>query len=85
MLFSRDDRILFRIHILSPACYDGLKNNSLLTIPHENRLIQLTRSLSAPDDACSNKHFLQIRCDTLQEIEKHVVLQLDEIYIKRKM
>lgn len=76
----------FMIHMLSPACYDALRSNSLLTLPHENRLIQLTRSLGAPvDDAYNNKHFLQIKCDTLQEREKYVVLQLDEIYVKRKI
>lgn len=77
----------FMIHMLSPACYDGLRVNLLLTQPHEKRLEQLSRSSSvAVEDIRSNKHFLQqlIR-DNLKERGKYIVLQIDEIYVKRKI
>ena len=35
----------FMIHMLSPASYDGLRANSLLTLPHPNRLIQITQKI----------------------------------------
>lgn len=76
----------FMIHMFSPACYDGLRANSLLTLPHEQRLLQLSRAFGvAVDNSSNNEHFLRMQCDKLVDREKFVVLQLDEVYVKRKV
>jgi len=69
----------FMIRMLSPACYDGLRSNFY-------RLIQLTQSFGASvEDIRNNKHFLKVKSQTLQEREKFVVMQIDEIYVKQKI
>jgi len=76
----------FLLHMASPSCYKTLRTNHFLTLPHESRLCQLTRSFGVSvDDAQKNKHFLKLKCNTSEEREKYVVLQIDEIYVKEKI
>ena len=77
---------VFMIHMASPSCYDTLRSNSLLILPHEKRLIQVSQSRSASvDDIRRNKHFLKIKSDDLVERGKYVVMEIDEIYVKKQI
>lgn len=69
----------FMIHMLSPACYDGLRANFLLTLPHPNRLIQLTQKFGVSVDSRNNEHFLKLKNSTLEDREKFVLLQVCKI------
>lgn len=40
----------FMMHKLSPACYKRLRENSFLTLPHEQRLVQLSGSFGVAVD-----------------------------------
>lgn len=76
----------FMIYIMSPAAYDALRMNCLLVLPHVNYLSELTRaSCISVENKSHNEHFLKTKCSSLQDREKHVALQLDEIYVKKKI
>lgn len=76
----------FLIYLQSPAAYQALKANCLLTLPHVNYLTQLTRKCEVSvDNQNHNEHFLKMKCRSLPEREKFITLQLDEIYVKKKI
>ena len=76
----------FMIHMLSPACYNALRSNFLLILPHKSQLIQLTQSLSVSvEDVKENKYFLKQRAGTLNDREKYIVMQIEKIYVKSKL
>jgi hypothetical protein len=69
------------ISLQSKKCYEALRANSILQLPHPKYLQQLTSSLKvSPDKSLQNNHFLKVISSKLSE--KWVVLEADKIYVK---
>lgn len=73
----------FIIYTQSAACYAALRSSGLLILPHVKHIQQLSSSLKiSPTSETENAHFLKILVDKLDERERFVILQIDEIYVK---
>lgn len=68
----------------SPAAYNQLLNDSVLSLPSISTLRKVTRKVDQ-NTGLSNLSYLQLRCDKLNEFEKHVVLIMDEIYVAKRI
>lgn len=73
----------FLILMQSKKCYEALRANRILTLPHPKYLQNLTASLHvSPDKPLHNNHFLKVIAEKLtKETDRWVVLELDEIYV----
>lgn len=76
----------FMVHFQSSATYSAIRNTEFLTLPHGKYLQQLSAAFNiSPSANSTNKHFLQIISERLTERERHIILQLDEIYVNRHL
>jgi hypothetical protein len=78
--YSKMLMISLLISLQSKKCYEALRANSILQLPHPKYLQQLTSSLKvSPDKSLQNNHFLKVISSKLSE--KWVVLEADKIYV----
>jgi hypothetical protein len=77
----------FLIFMQSKKCYETLRSNNFLILPHPKYIQQLTGSLNiSPENVSENKHFLKsIGAKLNKDSDRWVVLQLDEIYVKESV
>ncbi len=72
----------FSIYFASSAAYDVLRSNNLLSLPCPLMLKQIKSSINvSPTEKSRNISYLTAISKNLTELEKIVILQLDEIYI----
>lgn len=76
----------FLIYTQSSNCYSALRKNAILTLRHPRTLQRLSSSMHiAIDKPNENEYFLRSLASKLNEKEKYVILQIDEIYIKQNI
>lgn len=76
----------FLIYTQSSNCYSALRKNAILTLTHPRTLQRLSSSMHiAIDKPNENEYFLRSLASKLNEKEKYVILQIDEIYIKQNI
>ncbi|VEN47666.1 unnamed protein product [Callosobruchus maculatus] len=93
ILFSNHNRFSvylilksFLLYVHSKKVYSIVRENKLLTLPHPKYLTKLCGSLKiAPDSTSENKHYIKTISEGLSDLEKYIVLQIDEIYIKETL
>ena len=81
--YSKDTLILaFMLNCQSPAAYNSLRNNGTLILPHPKYLQKLASNLNvSPTSEKENIHFLHVMTSKLADIDKFVILSLDEVYV----
>lgn len=76
----------FLIYVQSTKCYNAIRLNNLLTLPHPRFLQKLTASFKlSPSNEDETSHFLKAMCKDLPENDKIVSIQIDEIHIKESI
>jgi hypothetical protein len=73
----------FIIYIQSSAVYDSIRENKFLSPRHLKRLKSGFNISPTPDK--ENATFLKSMASKMTDLEKYVVLQLDEIYVNSSM
>lgn len=72
----------FLIFNHSPSAYDVILANKLLHLPSVRHLKRLKSSFKiSPDTEKENIRYLKTLCGKLNDLEKIVILQIDEIYV----
>lgn len=72
----------FLIFNQSPAAYDVITSNKLLYLPSSRHLKRLKSSFKiSAETEIENVRYLKSLCENLSDLEKQVVLQVDEIYV----
>lgn len=70
----------------SAKCYNAIRLNNILTLPHPRYLQKLSSSLgSSPNSDNQTKHFLQSIFKNASLTDKFVNLQIDEIHVNEEM
>lgn len=70
----------FLIYTQSSNCYSTLRKNAILTLPQPRTLQRLSSSMHIDIKLNENEYFLRSLASKLNEKEKYVVLQVDDLY-----
>lgn len=76
--------VSYLISAASTAAYDVLLNENVLSLPSKKTLSKVTRRLSNTD-GINNSSYLKLRASQLNEIERNVILIIDEIYVAKRV
>lgn len=77
----------FRIFSAAPQTYLMMRN-TVLTLPHPSYLKRLSSSFqinSGFQDGAIHQTYLQKKCQNLSEMERYVILMVDEIHVAHQM
>ena len=72
-----------RLHGESHAAYQLLLDQSILTLPSTNTLRKITRKVNS-QTGLSNTEYLRLRQSKLDQIQRHCILIIDEIYVSKR-
>ena len=68
-----------KVHGISPACYRLIHGSNCLFLPQERNLLRIKNSIGL--ESCYIK-ILKETATTFNNLERHVILQMDEIHIR---
>lgn len=68
----------------SASAYRGLLKQSVLCLPSESTLKRITRRVSG-DNGLDKEQYLNIRINNLNELQRTVILMIDEIYVAKRV
>lgn len=78
--------ISFFMFMQSPSCSESLQEHAVLCLPHSQYLrkliFQFGTSLNRMEQ---HVHFFKLRCNSLEEKDKIVILRIDEMYLKQNI
>jgi hypothetical protein len=70
------------LYIKSPACYIFIRKSNLLSLLHPNTLRNLTSPLSMSTETVSYTQYLKLKASKLNDLDRIVAVQMDEIHVK---
>ena len=73
----------YLIHAESHAAYMSLLNQNVLSLPSITTLKKITRKVNT-ERGLSNISYLRLRQSKLEEMQRHCLLMIDEIYIRKQ-
>ena len=76
--------ISYLISAASTSAYDVLLNENMLSLPSRKTLSKVTKRLDGVD-GLSNVSYLKLRAGQLSELQRNVVLIIDEIYVAKRV
>lgn len=80
-------RLALLLHGRSSACYKILYNMGRLILPHTATLRKLTAifDVNPGIDSLDHANYIKLKSSKLTEMQRHVVLQLDEIHVNANL
>lgn len=84
--YTMDDFFMaMTIFMYSPSCYNVIRDNGFVILPHESTIYKLkaVQNIGA-NSVQSNENYFSNISSNLEEHEKIVIIQIDEIYLKTK-
>ena len=76
--------ISYLISAASTSAYDVLLNENVLSLLSRKTLLKVTKRLDGVD-GLSNVSYLKLRAGQLSELQRNVVLIIDEIYVAKRV
>jgi len=74
----------YRIRATSTAVYKAVVDENILCLPSLTTLSKVTRRLNS-NSGLDNTAYLKLRVSKLTELQRNVVLIIDEIYIAKRV
>ena len=68
-----------KVHGISPACFRLIQSSNCLNLPHERNLLKIKNSIGLENEYLS---VLKEFSSTFKDLERHVILQMDEVHIR---